>query len=163
MGPRATARMTDVAEPSPDRTVHLLVVADRDRIAASDAAPTSLSTRIAVLRDLGVEVTTADASLMSATRAGMALRRRDPAADAIVEAHLARPSLPAWLAARLGRAPLVLHLGDAAFVEGLPAGRIGGTAGFTLRRASLVVTTSRSAAGALTARHPELAGRVVIE
>jgi glycosyltransferase involved in cell wall biosynthesis len=163
MGLRATPRMTGVAEPSPDRTVNLLVVADRDRIAASDAAPTSLSTRIAVLRDLGVEVTTADASLMSAGRAGMALRRRDPAADAIIEAHVAPPSLPAWLAARLARAPLVLHLGDAAFVEGSPAGRIGGTAGFTLRRASLVVTTSRSAAGALTARHPELAGRVVIE
>ena len=163
MGLRATPRMTGVAEPSPDRTVNLLVVADRDRIAASDAAPTSLSTRIAVLRDLGVEVTTADASLMSAGRAGMALRRRDPAADAIIEAHVAPPSLPAWLAARIARAPLVLHLGDAAFVEGSPAGRIGGTAGFTLRRASLVVTTSRSAAGALTARHPELSGRVVIE
>ncbi|SRR6185436_15236177 len=163
MGPRTTPRMTDVAEPSPDRTVHLLVVADRDRIAASDAAPTSLSTRIAVLRDLGAEVTTADASLMSAIRAGIALRRRDPAADAIVEAHLARPSIPAWLAARLSGAPLVLHLGDAGFVDGSPTGRLGGSAGFALRQASLIVTTSRSAAGALTTRMPELAGRVVIE
>src|SRR4029078_4435121 len=121
--------MTDVAEPSPDRTVRLLVVADRDRIAASDAAPTSLSTRIAVLRDLGAEVTTADASLLSPPRAGIALRRRDPAADAIVEAHLARPSIPAWLAARLSGAPLVLHLGDAGFVDRFLTGRLGGNLG----------------------------------
>jgi glycosyltransferase involved in cell wall biosynthesis len=155
--------MTDVAEPSPDRTIHLLVIADRDHPAASDAGPTSLSTRIAVLRDLGVEVTTAGASLISASRAGIAFRRRDPTATAIVEAHLARPSLSAWLAARFARAPLVLHVGDAGFVDGSSPGWIGGTTGFTLRRASLVVTTSRSAAGALTARLPELAGRVVIE
>jgi D-inositol-3-phosphate glycosyltransferase len=125
--------------------VRLLVVADTDPTGA----------RIAALRDLGVDVTFANPSPLAGVRAGLALRRGS-AAQTIVEVAFPGPTLGAWLAARLARVPLVVRVRD----TGSPEAPAGASA---LRRARLVVTTSRAAAAALSAAVPQLAGRVVVE